>query len=79
MKLTVHFVADPLRPECGHLLMRQERVGLAARELDSLPLTARERDVLALVAVRYRVQSPHHFLRWRLVFLYVSRKGIENG
>jgi DNA-binding CsgD family transcriptional regulator len=50
MKLTVHFVADPLRPECGHLLMRQERVALAARELDSLPLTARERDVLALVA-----------------------------
>jgi DNA-binding CsgD family transcriptional regulator len=50
MKLTVHFVADPLRPECGHLLMRQERVGLAARELDSLPLTARERDVVALVA-----------------------------
>jgi DNA-binding CsgD family transcriptional regulator len=50
MKLTVHFIADPLRPECGHLLMRQERVGLAARELDSLPLTARERDVVALVA-----------------------------
>ena len=50
MKLTVHFVADPLRPECGHLLMRQERVGLTARELDSLPLTSRERDVLALVA-----------------------------
>jgi Bacterial regulatory proteins, luxR family len=50
MKLTVHFVVDPLRPECGHLLMRHERVGLAARELDSLPLTERERDVLALVA-----------------------------
>jgi hypothetical protein len=32
------------------LLMRHERVGLAARELDSLPLTERERDVLALVA-----------------------------
>jgi len=30
--------------------MRQERVGLTARELDSLPLTSRERDVLALVA-----------------------------
>lgn len=50
MKLTVHFIADPVRPECGHLLMRQERIGLAARELNSLPLTARERDVLALVA-----------------------------
>jgi DNA-binding CsgD family transcriptional regulator len=49
-KLTVHFVADPLRPEFGHLLMRQERLGPAARALDSLPLTAREREVLALVA-----------------------------
>lgn len=50
MKLIVHFVADPVRPEQGHLLMRQEREGLAARELDALPLTAREREVLALVA-----------------------------
>jgi DNA-binding CsgD family transcriptional regulator len=50
MKLIVHFVADPVRPERGHLLMRQERAGLAGRDLDLLPLTAREREVLALVA-----------------------------
>lgn len=50
MRLTVHFVADPVRPTYGHLLMRQERAELAAREIDSLPLTAREREVLALVA-----------------------------
>jgi len=48
--LTVDFIADPTRPERGHLLMRQERVDLAGHELAALPLTARERDVLALVA-----------------------------
>jgi DNA-binding CsgD family transcriptional regulator len=49
-KLTVHFIADPVRPERGHLLIRRERAAVSGHSLESLPLTARERDVLALVA-----------------------------
>jgi DNA-binding CsgD family transcriptional regulator len=48
--LTVDFIADPARPERGHLVMRQEPVAFAGHELAVLPLTAREREVLALVA-----------------------------
>ncbi len=49
-KLTIHFIADPLAPERGELLMLRERAALAADELAGLPLTSRERDVLAILA-----------------------------
>lgn len=49
-KLTVHFIADPLTPERGTLQMRRERTTLTPDELAGLPLTARERDVLAILA-----------------------------
>ena len=47
-KLTIHFVPD--RKDTGYLLMRSDRLTVGADELGSLPVTDREREVLALVA-----------------------------
>ncbi|HXY99461.1 MAG TPA: LuxR C-terminal-related transcriptional regulator [Stellaceae bacterium] len=49
-RLTIHFIADPLMPERGELLMLQEHGAPAADELRSLPITRREREVLAILA-----------------------------
>jgi DNA-binding CsgD family transcriptional regulator len=49
-KLTIHFIADPISPERGELLMLQERGAMTADALFSLPLTRREREVLAILA-----------------------------
>jgi len=47
-KLTVHFAPGGGRG--GYLLMKEERDQVRPRDLAALPLTAREREVLALVA-----------------------------
>jgi DNA-binding CsgD family transcriptional regulator len=49
-RLRVHFVPDPDNSAAGFLLMKHERVDLDAAHLARLPLTDREREVLALVA-----------------------------
>jgi DNA-binding CsgD family transcriptional regulator len=49
-KLTIHFIADPLAPERGELVMRQERSEVEPDALAPLALTRREREVLALLA-----------------------------
>jgi DNA-binding CsgD family transcriptional regulator len=49
-KLTVHFVADPLSPENGELVMRRQRAVVAAPDLAGLGLTPREAEVLAILA-----------------------------
>jgi DNA-binding CsgD family transcriptional regulator len=49
-RLTIHFIADTATPECGQLIMRRERIALAPATLATLPLTAREREVLAILA-----------------------------
>jgi DNA-binding CsgD family transcriptional regulator len=48
-QLTIHFVADPAEPSRGYLLMDEEHQVINADCLASLPLTSREREVLALV------------------------------
>jgi DNA-binding CsgD family transcriptional regulator len=48
--LTVHFVPDRERAATGYLLMRCHRVDIGADHLADLPVTGREREVLALVA-----------------------------
>lgn len=50
-RLTVHFVHDPDATAAGFLLMKGERVDLSTEHLTRLPLTEREREVLALVAI----------------------------
>jgi len=50
MGLTVHFVPDRERASAGYLLMRCHRVDVGADHLAALPVTGREREVLALVA-----------------------------
>jgi DNA-binding CsgD family transcriptional regulator len=50
MQLTIHFVADPTASGRGFLLLKESRSGLAAEHLEQLPLTLREREVLALLA-----------------------------
>ena len=50
MGLTVHFVPDRERASAGYLLMRCHRVDVSADHLAELPVTGREREVLALVA-----------------------------
>ena len=54
LRLTVHYLADGGSPGNGTLILRAESDALAARQLELLPakypLTAREREVLALVA-----------------------------
>ena len=49
-RLTIHFVAEPLATERGELVMLRERVTLSADALSALPLTRREREVLAILA-----------------------------
>jgi DNA-binding CsgD family transcriptional regulator len=49
-KLTVHFVPDPQDVHAGYLLLKSERLGVGAAQLARLPLTEREREILALVA-----------------------------
>jgi DNA-binding CsgD family transcriptional regulator len=50
MKLTVHFVSDPLDASAGYLLMKEERLEVGPAHLGQLDLTDREREILALVA-----------------------------
>lgn len=49
-KLTVRFIPDPDDTCAGYMLMRGERLGVSAAHLGSLNLSAREREILALVA-----------------------------
>ena len=49
-RLTVHFVPDPDYLSAGYLLMKSERLDVSASDLTQLPITNREREVLALVA-----------------------------
>jgi DNA-binding CsgD family transcriptional regulator len=49
-RLTVHFVPDPDNAGAGFLLLKAVRLDLRAAHLTQLPLTEREREVLALVA-----------------------------
>ena len=55
MRLTAHFLADGATPGTGTLMLRAERVEINAADLSALsakmPLTPREREALALVAV----------------------------
>lgn len=48
-RLNVHFVPDPESGEAGFLLMKRERLDLRSADLARLPLTHREREILALV------------------------------
>ena len=48
-RLTAHFVPDPDNACGGYLLMKDDRLGLRADDLQELSLSAREREVLALV------------------------------
>jgi DNA-binding CsgD family transcriptional regulator len=50
MKLTVHFLPDPLDASTGYFLMKGEHLALRAEHLSELPLTGREREILPLVA-----------------------------
>jgi DNA-binding CsgD family transcriptional regulator len=49
-RLTAHFVPDPEDASTGYLLMKSEPGGATAEGLSELPLTAREREILGLVA-----------------------------
>ena len=49
-RLTVHFVPDPDDASAGYLLMKGDRLDVCADHLVELPVTGREREVLALVA-----------------------------
>jgi DNA-binding CsgD family transcriptional regulator len=49
-KLSAYFVPDPDGASAGYLLMKCDRLDLRATHLAQLPVTERERDVLALVA-----------------------------
>ena len=49
-RLTVHFVPDPDDASAGYLLMKGERFDVSVSDLAHLPITDREREVLALVA-----------------------------
>lgn len=49
-KLTVHFIPDPQDSAAGYLLMKADRHAVQAADLMRLPLTEREREILALVA-----------------------------
>jgi DNA-binding CsgD family transcriptional regulator len=49
-RLTVAVVPDPARDGAAYLLMKAERLETPAARLAALPLSAREREVLALVA-----------------------------
>jgi DNA-binding CsgD family transcriptional regulator len=49
-KLTVHFAPDPVDDAAGWLLLKPERDEISAAALARLPVTEREREVLAFVA-----------------------------
>ena len=49
-KLIVHVVPDPANDGAGYLLIKAERLETSASQLSSLPVTKREREVLAFVA-----------------------------
>jgi DNA-binding CsgD family transcriptional regulator len=49
-KLTVHFLLDPDDACVGYLLLKAEPLGVSAAHLANLPLSEREREILALVA-----------------------------
>jgi DNA-binding CsgD family transcriptional regulator len=49
-RLIVHFVPDPDDASAGYLLMKHDRLEVSAADLAQLPVTEREREVLALVA-----------------------------
>jgi DNA-binding CsgD family transcriptional regulator len=49
-QLTVHFVPDPDNACMGYMLMKSERLGVSAAQLAGLNLSARECEILALVA-----------------------------
>jgi DNA-binding CsgD family transcriptional regulator len=51
MALTVHGVPDPLDLAAGYLMVRSDRLDLRAGRLSRLPITQREREILALVAI----------------------------
>lgn len=48
-RLSIHFVPDPESGAAGFLLMKNERLELQAADLARLPLTQREREIVALV------------------------------
>ena len=50
VKLTVHYISDPLDTGTGYFLMKRERLDLGTEHLSELPLTEREREILVLVA-----------------------------
>jgi DNA-binding CsgD family transcriptional regulator len=50
VKLTVHFVPDTERASSGYLLLKSEHLDPKATHLKQLPITERERQILALVA-----------------------------
>jgi DNA-binding CsgD family transcriptional regulator len=50
MQLTVHFVPDPTDASAGYLLVKAKRLEVRSAHLSRLPITEREREVLALVA-----------------------------
>jgi DNA-binding CsgD family transcriptional regulator len=50
-KLTARFIPDRDDPDAGYLLLKAERASVSAKDLLSLSLTTREREVLALVVV----------------------------
>jgi DNA-binding CsgD family transcriptional regulator len=49
-RLVVHFVPDPDDTSAGYLLMKGDRVAMRAAHLAQLPISMREREILALVA-----------------------------
>jgi DNA-binding CsgD family transcriptional regulator/PAS domain-containing protein len=49
-RLTVYFVPDPDDTSAGYLLMKDDRLDVRTTHLSELPVTERERAVLALVA-----------------------------
>jgi len=50
MRLTLHYVADPAKARRGYLLMKEQRLAVSPEDLAPLPITKREREILALVA-----------------------------
>jgi DNA-binding CsgD family transcriptional regulator len=50
LTLRVHFIPDPDDSSAGYLLMKVSRAALGSGDLAHLPVTEREREILALVA-----------------------------
>ena len=51
MRLTVHGLPDPLDPATGYLVLRSDPLDVRAAHLSGLPITQREREILALVTI----------------------------